>query len=108
MRLAPSTALLLQGTAKAADLAKTLRDKVGLWLVAAPRTDLAGKLWDAHAPLHGFAAAAETLRPWLALCPEAPMLLDVPYATPDEEYLDAVVLERVASATTAAKSASGL
>ena len=94
LRLAPSTALLLHSGAKPADLANTLRGKLGVWLVATARTDLAGKLWDAHAALNG-AAAADALRPWLALQPGTPLLLDTHHASQDEEYQNAIALERV-------------
>ena len=93
LRLAVSTALLASAE-PSAESAQMLKDKLGLWLVAAPRTDIAGKLWDAHAPIHQAMQAGVVAR-WLALAPETPRLLDAVYADRDEEYLDAVALRRL-------------
>jgi hypothetical protein len=87
LRLAVSTALLADAEPPA-DLAQTLPPRLGAWLVAAPRVDLAGRLWDAHAPIHT-APAANCIARWLALSPRTPLLLDAIYSGPDEEYLDA-------------------
>jgi hypothetical protein len=91
LRLAASTALLAR-TRKTPEAAAMLNEKLGLWLVAAPRTDIAGKMWDAHAPI---AAAPEnqSITEWLKLNHEVPRLLDAVYANPDQEYLDAVAIE---------------
>jgi hypothetical protein len=91
LRLAPATALLMAKGAKPESLAPVLAAKTGLWLVSAPRRDLAGQLWDAHGPIHCQADAASA-RQWLALAPNAPVLLDAVYADQDEEYLDATAL----------------
>ncbi|MBI4328046.1 MAG: hypothetical protein HY674_22675 [Chloroflexi bacterium] len=97
LRLAASTALLATA-GPSDDVAKMLKDKLGLWLVAAPRFDLPGKLWDAHAPVLR-ASDTASIAQWLALAPDAPMILDAVYANQDEEYLDAVALERLSRKT---------
>ena len=51
LKLAVCTALLEQKP-PAAEAAARLKDKLGLWLVAASRKDVAGKMWDAHGPIH--------------------------------------------------------
>jgi len=71
-----------------------LKGRVGMWLVAAKRTDVGGAVWDTHAPLHS-ARDAATIVPWLAVAPDAPMIFDAVHAHPDDEYLDAIALERM-------------
>ena len=93
LKLAVSTALLEQKLPAAATAAR-LKLKLGLWLVAASRNDVAGKIWDAHAPIH-FARSPDALARALALSPATPAILDALYANQDQEYLDAVALERV-------------
>ncbi len=97
LRLAARTALPA-AAGLSGDVARMPKDKLGLWLVAAPRSDLAGKLWDAHAPIHR-ASDPAPITQWLALAPDAPMILDAVYANQDEEYMDAVALERLSRKT---------
>jgi hypothetical protein len=74
-------------------MAARLKDALGLWLIAAARKDAGGTLWDAHAPIHS-SPNADSLAQLLAINPAIPMLLDVPYLDPDEEYLDVTALQR--------------
>jgi hypothetical protein len=97
LKLAPSLALLTGSSAQPAGTLRSWSDKIGLWLVSGARRDLAGQLWDAHAPLHQ-AAALEQGRSWLTLTPAVPLALDAHYAGPDEEFLDAVALAELAQA----------
>ena len=90
LHIAAGTALLAR-TDVSADAASILKARLGLWLVAAPQVDLSGKLWDAHAVLHRINDRAK-IAAWLALVPDAPILLDAVFANQDEEYLDAVTL----------------
>jgi hypothetical protein len=93
LRLAVSTALLAQ-TARTDDTARILKDKLGVWLVAAPRSDAAGKLWDAHAPI-AEAPEAPEIGAWLATQQQAPRLFDAVYPDRDAEYLDAIALQKL-------------
>jgi hypothetical protein len=93
LRIAASLAALDAGKPSAA-VAAIVKQKLGFWLAAAPRKDVAGRLWDVHAPLFRFGDLAHMGR-WTALVPDAPMVLDAVYDGPDEEYLDAVALERL-------------
>ncbi len=93
LKLAASTALL-ERKQPSAKIAVRLKDTLGLWLVAAPRSDAAGKLWDAHAPIHS-APNLDWLSRSLKLSARTPMVLDALYENQDEEYLDAVALEGV-------------
>ena len=95
LKLAMNTAMLEQKPA-APEAAARLKDKLGFWLVAASRKDVAGKLWDAHGPIHS-ARNPEALAWLLALSPGTPAVLDALYANPDEEYLDAMALAKVLS-----------
>jgi hypothetical protein len=92
LKLAVCTALLEQKL-PAAEAAARLKDKLGLWLVAASHKDVAGKLWDAHAPIHS-ASSPEAIARLLALSPGTPAVLDALYANQDEEYLDAMALAK--------------
>jgi Xylose isomerase-like TIM barrel len=93
LKLAVSTALLKR-QAPSNKLAAELKDRLGFWLVAAPRRDVADKLWDVHAPIH-----SEPNLDWLAsllkLSGHTPIILDAIYPDHDEEYLDAVALEQI-------------
>jgi hypothetical protein len=90
LRMAASTALLAR-TTDSPQARQILKDKLGLWLVAASRTDAAGVLWDAHAPLHQ-APDLGPIAAWLAAAPERPMLLDSVTSNSDEAYLEALQL----------------
>jgi hypothetical protein len=61
--------------------------------VAVSPNDTAGKLWDAHGPIHS-ARSLEAVARLLALSPRTPTVLDALYANQDEEYLDATALEK--------------
>jgi len=93
LKLAVSAALLA-GKPPSAQVVARLKDSLGLWLVAASRSDAAGRPWDAHAPIHSM-PNLEWLAQLLILSPGTPTILDALYASQDEEYLDAVALERV-------------
>ena len=92
LKMAPSTTLLEPQT-PTAEMTARLRDKLGLWLVAASRRDLSGKLWDASAPIHS-SVDRDTLVRWLSVSPGAPLVLDALLADQDAEYLEVLALER--------------
>lgn len=92
LKLAPSTALLV-GQDPSPDLAARLAKWLGLWLVAAPRRDLAGQLWDAHAPLAS-CTDGEAIKAWLAVgAPNVPLVLDAVLSDQDEEYAEIRAIE---------------
>ncbi len=97
LKLAVSTAIPGQDPLAAATAAR-LKDKIGLWLVAASHNDFAGKMWDAHGPIYS-ARNPEALARLLALSPGTPAVLDVLYANQDEEYLDALTLAKALGQT---------
>ncbi len=74
-------------------LAERAVDQGGAPRATAPRVDIAGRLWDAHAPIHSAPDAAALAR-WIAVAAELPVLFDAVYTDSDEEYLDATVLGR--------------
>jgi len=92
LRLAPSTALFLSRTNAVAEFTESLKEKVGLWLLSSVRVDVAGRAWDANAPIHE-CNDRRALAQILALAPEAPMVFDALYKNHDDEYLDARYLE---------------
>jgi hypothetical protein len=92
LKLAVST-VALEHQPPSAEAAARLKDKLGLWLLAASRQDAAGKTWDTHAPVH-LRGSSQELAKSLALSPATPTVLDARYANQDEEYLDKVALAR--------------
>lgn len=93
LRLAPSTALLAAGNAKPDDIESVLRTKGGFWLAAAPRFDIAGQLWDAHAPVHqADPATVRSIRAYVEQAPNLPVILDAILADADAEFLEAAIL----------------
>lgn len=95
LRLAASTALLLETELSPAAVG-VIGSRLGLWLIAAPQTDLSGRLWDAHAPVHRFSETAR-LAEWIALGRKAPMIMDAVFTNPDEGYLEAIALRRLST-----------
>jgi hypothetical protein len=93
LRIAASTALLVR-SGNSAETRRILKEKLGLWLVAGSRADVAGAIWDAHAPLHN-APDLGPIAACLALGPDRPLLLDTLCQDTDETYLDAVALARL-------------
>ncbi len=94
LKLAPSLALLLEGSDKPAAAAVMLKDRVGLWLAAGIARDAAGVLWDTYAPVRSLLPAElKRLNAWRALAPSAtPIVFDAILRDHDAEYLDARVL----------------
>jgi hypothetical protein len=92
--LAPSTAFLLAKRVDLEEATALLKGKVGLWLVNTPRIDIAGRVWNANAPVWGY-QDTQSLAKILAIAPDAPLLLDAVYKNHDEEYLDAKALQEM-------------
>jgi len=93
LKLAVETAMLGDKLPEK-DMPAWLKGRLGIWLVAAPRSDFTGKVWDTHAPLHSLRDLKTTAR-WLATSPAAPKILDAVLDNQDEEYRDAVTLDRM-------------
>jgi hypothetical protein len=102
LKLAVST-VLVEHQPPSAEAAARLKDKLGLWLLAASRQDAAGKTWDTHAPIRLRRSPQDPLRS-LTLSPATPIVLDALYANQDEEYLDAVALDRALAQSARAAS----
>jgi len=93
LKLAVGTAMLTDKLPQE-EMPAWLKDRLGMWLVAAPQTDIAGKVWNPHAPLHSLRDLKATAQ-WLATAPSAPKILDAVYGNQDDEYLDAMILDRM-------------
>jgi hypothetical protein len=93
VRIAGSTALLA-ATAKTPVATKIVQDKLGLWFAAATQHDVAGALWNAHAPL-ARSADVRSLSPWLLTKPDAPIVFDAVLDQPAEETQEAAALESI-------------
>ncbi len=59
-------------------------DRLGLVLISAPRRDLFGQVYDAHAPVSQAGLELAALQAY----PDVPQVLDAYYASQDEEYAD--------------------
>jgi hypothetical protein len=92
LKLALSTAPL-ERQPPSSEIAARLKDQLGLWLIAASRRDAAGKIWDAHAPIHSLSDRAALIR-WPAISPATPAVLDAVLDDHDSEYLDAVAFDK--------------
>lgn len=92
LKLAVGTAMLESKPLDKQLLAR-MKGRVGIWLVAAQQTDIGGKVWDNHAPLHSMRDSKATAQ-WIATAPGASKVLDGVYGNQDDEYLDAVTLDR--------------
>ena len=94
LRLAPAVSVLLAEGRKPTEVARLIKDRVGVWLYAAARHDLAGYPHDLHAPVH--AAQDKVKKPaqaWLKIAAEVPVVFDAICADLDAEYLEARTLE---------------
>jgi hypothetical protein len=93
LKLAVGTAMLENTPLDREEVAR-LKGRVGIWLVAAQQTDIAGRVWDNHAPLHSRRDLDNTAQ-WLFVLPPVPKILDAVFENQDEEYLDAMALNRM-------------
>ena len=93
LKLAIGTAMLGSKPLDTQMLAR-MKGRVGIWLVAAQQTDIVGRVWDNHAPLHSRRDLDNTAQ-WLSAFPVAPKILDAVLENQDEEYLDAIALNRM-------------
>lgn len=96
LKIAASTAVLERERIPL-DSVRTLKDKLGLWLVAGFGDDVAGSFWNAHVPLHRVTSAA-TIARWISLAPDIPIVSDAVLANPDAEYLESRALDRLEAA----------
>ena len=94
LKLAASTALLLDRKVTPDRARGLLEGRVGLWLLSAPSYDIAGRLWNANTPI-AQEGMGDTLAPLLAVAPDVPILFDAVYEDRDSEYLDARELARI-------------
>lgn len=93
LKLAVGTAMLESKPLDNQLLAR-MKGRVGIWLVSAQQTDIGGKVWDNHAPLHSLRDRKATAQ-WMATAPDAPRVFDAVYENQEDEYLDAITLDRM-------------
>lgn len=84
LKVAPALSLL--GRPLSNEEHDRLRGKVGFFLVSGRRVDIAGRLWDAHAPWADQAEASTAAR-WIAALDKTPIIFDLAVSDPDSEYL---------------------
>jgi len=64
-------------------------DRLGMVLLCAPRRDMFGQFYDAHAPLYAGGVDILPLAGWAHVL----RVLDGDYQSPDEEYLDWMLVQ---------------
>jgi hypothetical protein len=94
LRLAANTAVLLTTGGVPPDQAAAFNTSVGLWLLGAPRYDVASKPWTTQAPPGPKDLAY--FQPLWALAPDAPVVLDAVFPDQDSEYDAIKALEGIA------------
>jgi hypothetical protein len=98
--LAVSTAgLLAQDAGTPPDLQR-LRDRIGLWLAAAPERDVQGTIWSEQGRLAG-RGVEERVAKLISLAPNVLVALDAVYTDWDEEYADVRCLPALTKPATA-------
>ena len=97
INLALSTAWVLAQKPDLGQLSGMVRGKVGLWLVAGTQRDIAGRIWNMHAPAID-SIDLPTLESLLATVPGCPLVLDGIHTDADAEYRDARFLAKARTA----------
>jgi hypothetical protein len=94
LKLAPSTALLLDEKTDPKEITKEMKEHIGLWIVNTPAYDLEGLTWNAYGPIAASNREEELVK-FISVKPKVPIMVDVPYENQDQEYFDAIALDRI-------------
>lgn len=94
LKLALATGPLLEGGNPSPKLLKRLKPRVGFWLLSTPRRDVADRVWTSEAPLAQSSFGDQTAA-WLRIAPDAPIVANAVYSTQDDEYRDAISIQRL-------------
>ncbi|MGM0879924.1 MAG: hypothetical protein ACQEXQ_02655 [Bacillota bacterium] len=92
LKLAASIALFLTARRPAAEVLKSIKEHVGMWLVAAPEWDIAGRLWSIHSPLVNYKERQDLADIFNEVC-NGPVVLDVKYDSWNKVYRDVKLLK---------------
>ncbi|XEC96047.1 hypothetical protein AB6A23_05640 [Paenibacillus tarimensis] len=93
LKLAASTSLALAARRPATEVLKSVKEHVGMWLVATPEWDIAGRLWSIHSPLATYKKQQELADIFNEVRNE-PVVLDVQYDRWDQVYRDVKLLKK--------------
>ena len=63
-------------------------------LVSAPEKDIHDQLWNTNAPIYK-SSKTEAIRKILSAFPQANIIMDCLYASPDEEYMDGKEMDKL-------------
>jgi hypothetical protein len=94
LKLALATGPLLERGTPSPALLQRFKAHVGFWLVSTPRRDVADRVWTSEAPLAQSPFGAQAAA-WLRIAPDAPIVADAVYSSQDDEYRDAVAIQRI-------------
>jgi hypothetical protein len=94
LKLAPSTALFLDSKTDPKGITSEMIKHIGMWIVNTPGYDLEGLRWNAYGPIAG-SNRDDEIAAFIRLNPTVPIMTDAPYVNQDQEYLDALALERI-------------
>ncbi len=90
--LAPSIAMLTHQKRGPETVSAETQKVIGLWLASAPDYDAGHQPWTYNAPEKTLLNST-IVSQYASLTPDKPVLFDVAYESPDEEYLDWAFLE---------------
>ena len=94
LKLAPSTALLMDSKTDPKEITSEIIEHIGMWIVSTSAYDLEGLRWNVYGPIAGSNHEEELVK-FISLKPKVPIMVDVPYENQDQEYFDAVALDRI-------------
>jgi hypothetical protein len=93
LKLALNTAALID-KGISPDTIEKVKDKIGVWLVAAPEYDLSDRLWNLNASIQSYNRLPE-LEGIVNVAPHLPIISDVIYENKDEEYKESIALDKL-------------
>ena len=76
------------------ELQEISSDKIGVWLVSTPRTDLTDRLWSINEPV-AESDFEQELIDLLRLDPSLPLIHDVMFENPDQEYIESIAVNDI-------------
>lgn len=93
--LAPAVSLLLNDEANLdSNLSRLKQMDIRELLVSAPEKDIHDQLWNTNAPIYR-SSKTEAIRKILSAFPQANVIMDCLYASPDEEYMDGKEMDKL-------------
>jgi hypothetical protein len=93
MKLALNTAALID-KGVSPDAIEKVKEKIGVWLVSAPRYDLSNRLWNLNSSIQSYDKLNDLER-IVDVANRLPVISDVIFDNKDEEYIESVALDKL-------------